>query len=357
MLLPVVILVLAAALAILLFGDSPAVRHTAIHRAHGRLSRATDAVLSFLASHEGVYAAIRWAVPMFYVAMVVLCVGWYFAAVEPLLTARIRLSAFHQLLVFFILASVASSFLLVTFMDPGYVTPENVDTAVHLFPDNHIIFFGRHCTTCRLPRPARAKHCSVCNRCVVLFDHHCLWVNNCIGYRNYPWFMAFLVLNIAMMWYGAYLCWRALEWQSRLLGWWKLVTKTTHANRVAGTLFLVAVSLLVVTAAFTLLHTRYLYLGVTTNEAEKWGEIEYLVERGLLYYVRDMDTYVEKALLRGDSDDYERVYLSLVDDLVRFREIDEGSHQFVRVELVETDLVNIYDRGLWGNVRERVFLR
>ncbi|XP_074925057.1 palmitoyltransferase ZDHHC19 [Chelonoidis abingdonii] len=48
------------------------------------------------------------------------------------------------------------------------------------------------CQKCQCYCPPRTFHCPCCNICVEEFDHHCKWLNNCIGCRNFRFFFLFV---------------------------------------------------------------------------------------------------------------------------------------------------------------------
>ena len=58
------------------------------------------------------------------------------------------------------------------------------------------IFTERICTTCNIIRPPGASHCSLCDNCVLDFDHHCGYISNCVGKRNHKYFYLFVFFGI-----------------------------------------------------------------------------------------------------------------------------------------------------------------
>eukprot|EP00347_Sterkiella_histriomuscorum_P018539 403345126 len=53
------------------------------------------------------------------------------------------------------------------------------------------------CPECEVIRTPRSRHCNICKKCVDRFDHHCPWINNCVGVRNHKFFYLFILFQLA----------------------------------------------------------------------------------------------------------------------------------------------------------------
>lgn len=84
-------------------------------------------------------------------------------------------------------------FLMAWCKDPGYLKKdEDIDffDNIERFDSNHL------CPECEVIRTERSRHCNICNKCVERFDHHCPWINNCIGIRNHGAFYLYIIVTI-----------------------------------------------------------------------------------------------------------------------------------------------------------------
>lgn len=67
-----------------------------------------------------------------------------------------------------------------------------------------------YCDICRSYVNVSSRHCRACVRCVEDFDHHCMWINNCVGGKNYRLFivmisatftsMVIYITSVGMLW-------------------------------------------------------------------------------------------------------------------------------------------------------------
>lgn len=99
-----------------------------------------------------------------------------------------------------------ASFYVAVQSDPGVITKHNILKALKRYQYDDIIYFkNNECKTCKFSKPARSKHCAMCNVCVEKFDHHCIWLNNCVGLKNYRWFITFVLMHALICLYGGIL--------------------------------------------------------------------------------------------------------------------------------------------------------
>lgn len=86
-------------------------------------------------------------------------------------------------------------FIIIANKNPGYIE-KNGKSLLELceeYESSHI------CPDCIVRRLPRSRHCQSCEKCIEKFDHHCPWINTCIGAQNLGIFYCFILATFALL--------------------------------------------------------------------------------------------------------------------------------------------------------------
>ena len=120
------------------------------------------------------------------------------------------------------------------------------------------------CHICRTLQPARSRHCRFCRRCTEMFDHHCMYLSNCVGKRNR---LSFFCLIFHMLFVGAMYITLILLVMRR--NNWTL-TYQHLANLAFG------LKLITIGGILTICTVRRAMINLTTNEELRKDSYKYL---------------------------------------------------------------------------------
>ncbi|CAF1226256.1 unnamed protein product [Adineta ricciae] len=142
-----------------------------------------------------------------------------FVIIIPLLTESL-FGTFNALIICTFITLSFISHARAAYSDPGFVPlpKKGID-----FSDVKQNESNKHnndgwtiCNRCDTYRPARSHHCRICKRCVRKLDHHCPWINNCVGEFNQKYFILFLFyIGVTSVYVLSFIIWTLLTYPNK----------------------------------------------------------------------------------------------------------------------------------------------
>ncbi|KAJ1975548.1 palmitoyltransferase swf1, partial [Dimargaris verticillata] len=190
--------------------------------------------------------------------------------------------------------------------------------------------------------PARSKHCSLCNVCIMAMDHHCVWINNCVGQQNLRYFIGFLIDDAGIATFSYY---DPAVGHQVTMSWVQSFQYTISLQPLLGALGLLLVLISPAVLAFLVYAIYLVFLGVTSNEADKWQDLHEWIKDGCAYW----------EPITASTHEYVHQHnpcQAIPDRRIRIIEAPDQTPVPQSCALVSSldEVDNMYDQGWWANL-------
>ncbi|ODV59565.1 DHHC family palmitoyltransferase [Ascoidea rubescens DSM 1968] len=328
----------------------------------------------------------NWMVPCFYLALNLTMFKVFFDVcyLAYLKEYKIQITT--------LILNLNLSFFLVIFVKAKELTARNYEEYLKVFSNDNLIFFdNNYCLSCSIFKISRSKHCSNCNKCIIYYDHYCLWVNNCIGMGNYKFFLNFLFSNGLILSYGMKLVWAQVinviikdyndhnDSELVIKGVlnkinFMVISFDSDKNKII-VLFFLMFCFDIVVISFTLYHIYMIRAGKSSSETDKWDFIHHLIQEKLLFQYHPKSEERKIGLIRNETNDEKNVYTKFIgyqplnQETMYFEKINNetyltidggfvlrGAENIRKLTMVtkENEVQNIYNKGWWSNLKQRL---
>jgi hypothetical protein len=315
-----------------------------------------------------------------------------------------RIPTYHVHIVNFLVLASLTIFYIASVSNPGVINKKNIKSILSIREYDYILYddYNSICNKCTIIKPARSKHCNICNICVDKFDHHCIWVNNCIGSNNYRYFILYLFTHLLLTAVSFVIGMNILldHIQNKKMLEMKFVNKTTGEELETNYMtilkyityhyygffscLLMLLVIAIVLFFFFFYHVYLLEINYTSNETNKRGRtfrFYKLVKKTTKLYLekmkdnkefqKDLESCCEVVMtdvikkkcktfclsklisfnffyiiiiILGEDSDITKLSAKDVVELVKFSEF-----------MIENSYKNVYDKGVMGNIKEVFF--
>ena len=146
------------------------------------------------------------SVQIFYIILVISLYLIYYYCGILIYFPHQSISYNYVYILYTILFFALYSFYLCSVSNPGIIKPNNLSSLKKKYPYDFLFNTEeKFCKKCNMDKINRSKHCIICDKCIEKFDHHCVWINNCVGGKNLKYFYYFLFTHWILVTYAGIL--------------------------------------------------------------------------------------------------------------------------------------------------------